>query len=283
MIGTFLGATGVRAAGSAGRLRRCGRAEHQAGRQAHQRAVGHRRRELMATTGIRRAWILNDVEAMAYGVPALRADELKVLQTGEFNADGNACLMAAGHGPRAGHPRATARPPGAVALRGRALGFRPARAARDRPARVPDVAVRPRDLRAHHLGQGVHQPASVHERQPVAVAHRGTTRTTCRPRSAAADWTAPTRTASRRCSCSSPSTAAPRPTWGCNASPPAASTSVAAFPPSSCRPSTCRIFMDAFRAKPPMNRLVERMPVSIVLNRQTGLLGAAVYAASLLK
>ena len=35
---------------------------------------------------------------MAYGVPALRADELKVLQAGEFNADGNACLMAAGTG-----------------------------------------------------------------------------------------------------------------------------------------------------------------------------------------
>jgi glucokinase len=42
-------------------------------------------------------------------------------------------------------------------------------------------------------------------------------------------------------------------------------------------------FMDAFRAKPPMNRLVERMPVSIVLNRQTGLLGAAVYADSLVR
>ena len=55
-------------------------------------------RELMASTGIRRAWILNDVEAMAYGVPALRPDELKILQAGEFNADGNACLMAAGTG-----------------------------------------------------------------------------------------------------------------------------------------------------------------------------------------
>ena len=40
-------------------------------------------------------------------------------------------------------------------------------------------------------------------------------------------------------------------------------------------------FLDAFRDKPPMSRLVERMPVSIVLNRQTGLLGAAVYAATL--
>jgi glucokinase len=30
-----------------------------------------------------------------------------------------------------------------------------------------------------------------------------------------------------------------------------------------------------------MTGLLERMPVAIVLNRQTGLLGAAVYAASL--
>ena len=40
-------------------------------------------------------------------------------------------------------------------------------------------------------------------------------------------------------------------------------------------------FLEAFRTKPPMTRLLERMPVSIVLNRQTGLLGAAVYAATL--
>ena len=41
-------------------------------------------------------------------------------------------------------------------------------------------------------------------------------------------------------------------------------------------------FMAAFRDKPPMSRLLEKMPVAIVLNRQTGLLGAAVYAASLI-
>jgi hypothetical protein len=41
------------------------------------------------------------------------------------------------------------------------------------------------------------------------------------------------------------------------------------------------LFMDAFHDKPPMTNLVERMPVAIVLNRQTGLLGAAVYAATL--
>ena len=171
-------------------------------------------RELMATTGIRRAWILNDVEAMAYGVPALRADELRVLQTGEFNADGNACLMAAGTGPRPGHPGPTTRPPGAVALRRRPLRLRPARAPRDRTARVPDGAVRSRHLRARHLGQGASSTSSASRATTARRCSPRSTRTTCRPRSAVADWTGPTRTASRRCSCSCPSTAARLPTSG---------------------------------------------------------------------
>jgi glucokinase len=37
-------------------------------------------------------------------------------------------------------------------------------------------------------------------------------------------------------------------------------------------------FMDAFRAKAPMADLLARIPVSVILNTQTGLLGAAVYA-----
>jgi glucokinase len=42
-------------------------------------------------------------------------------------------------------------------------------------------------------------------------------------------------------------------------------------------------FLDAFLAKPPMDRLLQSMPVQIVLNRQAGLLGAAAYGASLVK
>jgi glucokinase len=37
-------------------------------------------------------------------------------------------------------------------------------------------------------------------------------------------------------------------------------------------------FMDAFRAKAPLDGLVGRMPVAVILNKQSGLLGAAVHA-----
>ncbi len=38
-------------------------------------------------------------------------------------------------------------------------------------------------------------------------------------------------------------------------------------------------FLDAFRSKAPMTALVEAIPVSVILNEQTGLLGAAVFAS----
>jgi glucokinase len=39
-------------------------------------------------------------------------------------------------------------------------------------------------------------------------------------------------------------------------------------------------FMSAFRDKTPMDQLVARIPVCVILNRRTGLLGAAVHADS---
>ena len=37
-------------------------------------------------------------------------------------------------------------------------------------------------------------------------------------------------------------------------------------------------FLDAFRAKAPLEALVASIPVSVILHEETGLLGAAVYA-----
>ena len=37
-------------------------------------------------------------------------------------------------------------------------------------------------------------------------------------------------------------------------------------------------FIDAFRSKPPMDDLLLRIPVKVILNQEAGLLGAAVYA-----
>jgi glucokinase len=48
--------------------------------------------------GIPRVTLLNDLEAMAYSVPVLRPDELAYLQAGRRVATGNAALIAAGTG-----------------------------------------------------------------------------------------------------------------------------------------------------------------------------------------
>src|SRR5688500_15245525 len=49
-------------------------------------------------TGIKRTWILNDLEALAYAVPALHPDELATLHPGSKIEDGNAAVIAAGTG-----------------------------------------------------------------------------------------------------------------------------------------------------------------------------------------
>lgn len=48
--------------------------------------------------GFRACSLLNDLEATAYGLPALAADDLLVLQTGDAGATGNAAVIAAGTG-----------------------------------------------------------------------------------------------------------------------------------------------------------------------------------------
>ncbi len=48
--------------------------------------------------GFARCTLLNDLEATAYGLPALGADDLLTLQSGIPNASGNAAVIAAGTG-----------------------------------------------------------------------------------------------------------------------------------------------------------------------------------------
>jgi glucokinase len=54
--------------------------------------------QIVHELGIKAVALLNDLQAMAYGVPALHGDELAVLQEGEAQPDGNAALIAAGTG-----------------------------------------------------------------------------------------------------------------------------------------------------------------------------------------
>ncbi len=55
-------------------------------------------RELQERVGLRRVRLLNDLEAMAHVVPVLRKEELKVLQEGRRDPAGNGALLAAGTG-----------------------------------------------------------------------------------------------------------------------------------------------------------------------------------------
>ena len=55
-------------------------------------------RQVAATFDFRRVSLLNDLEAMAYGVTVLRESEVHVLQDGEAMRGGNIALIAAGTG-----------------------------------------------------------------------------------------------------------------------------------------------------------------------------------------
>lgn len=54
--------------------------------------------EMVEATGVTRLRLLNDLEAMAWAVPVLTADELHTLQAGVPHPGGNAALIAAGTG-----------------------------------------------------------------------------------------------------------------------------------------------------------------------------------------
>lgn len=54
--------------------------------------------EIASTLGVKRVSLLNDLQAMAYGVTVLAGDELHVLQKGEPVEAGNAAVIAAGTG-----------------------------------------------------------------------------------------------------------------------------------------------------------------------------------------
>ena len=219
---------------------------------------------------------------MAYGVPALRADELECSRPGEFDSDGNACLMAAGTGLGQAVPGPPARSPRAVALGRWAFGFR-ARGPREIASpRVPDGAIRPSHLRARHLGQGIHQPPALHERQPLAVADRPAMRMIS-PAAIVSrrglDGSDPQCVEALQLFVSIDGSAAAN--LGLDASLPAAFTSVEAFPPEAPAASTSPLLWTPSAPKPPMTRLVETDARLHRPQSPTGLLGAAVYAASL--
>jgi len=54
--------------------------------------------KLAKQVGVRQAWLLNDLEANAWGINALGDDDFFVLNEGQPDPNGNACVIAAGTG-----------------------------------------------------------------------------------------------------------------------------------------------------------------------------------------
>jgi glucokinase len=238
-------------------------------------------RELMAGTGLRRVWLLNDVEAMAHSVPVLHPDELHVVQKGTFNPDGNACLIAAGTGlgqallvrqhgrlvpspSEGGHADFAARTPREIELL-QWLTATYGRASNEHLVSGPGIT----NLLRFTSGDA----SPLLKDDPIDVPAQVTRR--------ALDGSDPACVEALTLFLQGYGSAAANLALQCVATGGVflgggiPSKILAAF----ARPE----FLAAFSDKPPMTRLLTSMPVHVVLNREAGLLGAAAYGASLVK
>jgi glucokinase len=235
-------------------------------------------RRVAAVFGISRVILLNDLEAMAWAVPVLRESEVHVLQEGEALRGGNIALIAAGTGlgqallhnvdgrfvpsaSEAGHADFAARTEREIAL-------------------VQDLTARYGRADVEHVvsGRGF---VNIHR-----VAHR-------QPCKAAVDLESPNAPAAisaaafdRACPGCMETLDLFVEAYGAESGNLALRTVSTGglfvgggIAPKIMPAMTTGAFMRAFRAKPPLDRMLSGMPVKIILNAETGLLGAAVFAA----
>ena len=236
-------------------------------------------RRVRSAFGFRRVTLLNDLEAMAYSIPVLEDDEVHVLQRGDAVPGGNIALIAAGTGlgqallhsvdgryiaspTEAGHADFAARTERELAL------------VRDLTPRFGRV-----DVERVISGRG------------LLVLHTFTHTEPCEAGVDVEDPDAPaimTRAAlERRCSGCVEALDLFVDAYGAESGN-LALRSVATggvfvgggIAPKILPALTAGPFMRAFNAKDPLERMVGRMPVKVILNAEAGLLGAAVYAAS---
>ena len=224
--------------------------------------------------------LLNDLEAMGYAVPVLRESEVHVLQEGEALRGGNIALIAAGTGlgqalihnvggrfvpsaSEAGHADFAARTEREIAL-------------------VRDLTARYGRADVEHVisGRGFF---NIHP-----VAHRDQP---CLAGVDLSDLEAPAVISAaameRRCPGCVETLDLFVEAYGAESGNLALRTvsSGGVFIGGGIAPKilpalTTGTFMNAFRAKAPLEALVAAMPVNVILNAEAGLLGAAVFAAS---
>jgi glucokinase len=237
-------------------------------------------RRVEAAFNFRRVSLLNDLQAMAYAVPALRESEVHTLQHGDALRGGNIALIAAGTGlgqallhnvdgrfipspSEAGHADFAARTEREIALT-RTLTARYSRA----------------DVEHVISGRGFF---NIHP-----VAHAGQT---CLANVNLEDPDAPAAISlaalERRCPGCIETLDMFVDAYGAESGN-LALRAVATgglfigggIAPKILPALTTGTFMRAFRAKPPLDAMLAAMPVKVILNAEAGLLGAAVFAAA---
>ena len=237
--------------------------------------------EVIRQTGVHSLYLLNDVEAMAYAVVALDRRELRVLQEGTRNPTGNGALLTAGTGLGEGM---------LIHIDGRWQPSPSEGGHADFAARTPREIELLQWLTAEY-GRA-HKEHIVSGPGLVNVA-----RFTSQGRSKVLDETAdpadlPQRVTQAALDKSCPycvealelfmgvfGAAAGNAAMQCMAT--GGVYLGGGIPPKILPAFDSDAFMSAFRAKAPMEDLMRSIPVMIILNKQAGLLGAAVYASQM--
>lgn len=237
--------------------------------------------EMREVLGVDRVRLLNDLEAMAHAVPVLRPDELRSLQAGQPRSDGNAALIAAGTGM------------------GQSILHRVGGALRPIPTEGGHVDFAARTDRewelVRHLRERlgrVHLEAVVSGLGLVNIAQFTHGRDTCEIAGALepSDRDVPKRVSAAAMDRSCPHCVETLElfvsAYGAAAGNLALQAVAGAgvyigggIAPRILPLMTDGRFLEAFIVKPPMQDFLAQVPVHVILNREVGILGAAVAAA----
>ena len=228
--------------------------------------------------GIRRIRLLNDLQAMAYSVPVLQADELHALQKGEALRGGNIALIAAGTGL------------GEALLHcvdGRFVPSPSEGGHADFSARTEREISLLRHITARYGRADVEHVVSG---RGLINIHRATHATPCAAGVDLDDPGAPAAISAaaleHRCPGCAETLDLFIEAYGAESGN-LALRSVSTgglfigggIAPKILPALSTGLFMRAFLTKPPLEEMLRRMPVKVILNREAGLLGAAVFAA----
>ncbi len=238
-------------------------------------------RKVATTFGFSQVRLLNDLEAMAYSIPVLESSEVHVLQTGIRNESGNIAVIAAGTGLGEGVLHR---------INGRWVASPTEAGHSDFAARTERDISLVRDLTRRYGRADVEHVISGRGLLNIHPVAHGSSR--CSAGVDLADAGAPaaisTAALEQRCAGCVETLDLFVEAYGAEAGNLALRTVATGgvfvgggIAPKILPALTTGSFVRAFGAKPPLDAMLRAMPVSVILNGEAGLLGAAAFANSI--